>query len=436
MFSKILERLKIASLNPMQLASIKATQSNKDILLLSTTGSGKTLAFLLPLLSVLDEKKKGVQCLIVVPSRELAIQIEQVFKSLGTRFKINACYGGHANRIEKNNLSHPPAVLVGTPGRINYHIRLKNVDPESIQTLILDEFDKSLEFGFKDEMSTIIQTLSGRKRTWLISATNLEQLPDFTGVKSPFTVNFLAKGAQTSSALTLKYLQASDQNKLELLFRLICFLAEKSTLVFCNHREAVDRIGELLSEKGIAHGVFHGGMDQEDREKTLIKFRNGTLQLLITTDLASRGLDIPEIEAVVHYQLPVSLDVFTHRNGRTARMKAQGSAYLLLSDTEHIPRFIEEKPQTETLPQKAVLPGKPSWQTLYIAAGKKDKISKMDIVGMLLQKGKLDKEELGRVEVLDRMSFAAVKSDKMTSVLKNIREEKLKGRKFKYEIAG
>ncbi len=419
----------------MQLATIDAAENAKEILLLSPTGSGKTLAFLLPVFTKLDKNKEGVQCLILVPSRELAIQIEQVFKQMSTGFKINACYGGHANRIEKNNLSHPPAVLVGTPGRVAYHIRLKNVDPTKIQTLVLDEFDKSLEFGFKDEMSTIIQTLVNRKRTLLISATNMAELPDFTGVKKPQVLNFLAEGSQVSTELTLKYIQASDQDKLQLLFRLVCFIGEKSTLVFCNHREAVDRVGELLAEKGIVHGVFHGGMDQEDRERTLIKFRNGTLRLLITTDLASRGLDIPEIEAVVHYQLPVTREVFTHRNGRTARMKATGTSYILLSNTEHIPSFISEKPVVEVLPDKAIIPGKPAWKTLYISAGKKDKINKIDIVGMLLQKGKLVKEELGLVEVLDRMSFAAVKSDKMDGVLKNIREEKLKGRKFKFEIA-
>lgn len=419
----------------MQLAAIDAAKSKNDVLLLSPTGTGKTLAFLLPVLSGLDKSNQSVQVLILVPSRELAIQIEQVFKKMSTGFKISCCYGGHSTRIEKASLSSPPAVLVGTPGRIAYHVRNNNFDPAKVKTLVLDEFDKSLEAGFHEDMSEIIQSLSGRKKTILTSATRLDELPAFTGIKKPFVLDFLVRNIPVKSALKQKYLQADATDKLDLLFKLICFLGNKPTIVFCNHREAVDRIAELLRHKGLTHCVFHGGLDQEDREKALIKFRNGTHRLLITTDLASRGLDIPEIEAIVHYQLPVTKEVFTHRNGRTARMNTGGTSYILLSSAEHIPPFVEDKPEKEILPEKISLPPKSEWQTLHFAAGKKDKISKTDIVGLLLQKGKLAKDELGLIEVLDKQSFAAVKSNKAEATLKLIGQEKLKGRKFKTGIS-
>ncbi|HSH68166.1 MAG TPA: helicase-related protein, partial [Bacteroidia bacterium] len=198
---------------------------------------------------------------------------------------------------------------------------------------------------------------------------------------------------------------------------------------------AVERISHLLSEKKITHSIFHGKLEQDEREKTLIRFRNGSNRLLITTDLASRGLDIPEIENVIHYQLPATEDVFIHRNGRTARMKASGTAYLILGPGEYVPPFIKDPPVETKVSSKNKLPEIPQWCTVYIAAGKKDKINKMDIVGMLLQKGKLNKEELGLIEVLDHASYAAVKQDKVEEMLKRIKNEKIKNKSVKIGIA-
>lgn len=433
MIQKVLKNLKINSLNEMQNSVLAAAEKGNDIVLLSPTGSGKTLGFLLPVLKTLDKSESGAQALILVPSRELAIQIEQVFKQMGTGFKINCCYGGHSTRIEKNNLEHPPAVLVGTPGRIAYHVRNSNFDVSSINYLVLDEFDKSLEFGFKEDMSFIIYELKNIKRRMLTSATNMEEIPSFTGVKKVTEVNFLSTTPTKSAGLKLKFVKGKD--KLEVLFSLICKYGTKSTLIFCNHRDAVERISQLMHDKGIPHDIFHGGMEQDDRERALIKFRNGSHRILITTDLASRGLDIPEIEMVIHYQLPTTEDSFIHRNGRTARMNAKGTAYLILSETDHIPPFIKQTPEEEKLEENYPLPEKTPWSTLYIAAGKKDKINKMDIVGMLLQKGKLEKDELGLIEVLDKSAYVAVKRDKIEKVVKLVREEKIKGRKIKMDIS-
>jgi ATP-independent RNA helicase DbpA len=195
------------------------------------------------------------------------------------------------------------------------------------------------------------------------------------------------------------------------------------------------RISEQLFHHGVEHGFYHGGLEQIDREKVLIKLRNGSVNILITTDLASRGLDIPEIEVVIHYQLPATADVLVHRNGRTARMNANGTSYFLLDKHEHLPEFAEGKYEEEHLPQDFITPPHPDWKTLYISAGKKDKINKMDIVGMLLQKGGLQKEELGKIEVLDYSAFAAVKANRINAVLKQVREEKIKGTRVKMEIA-
>lgn len=435
MIESILKKLKITALNEMQLACIETAKKEKNIILLSPTGSGKTLGFLLPLVSAFDKTKVGIQALIIVPSRELAIQIEQVFKQMGTGFKVNCCYGGHSTKIERQNLEQPPALLIGTPGRIAFHIRNHYIETNTIANLVVDEFDKALEFGFKEEMSFIIQQLKQLKNRMLTSATKLDDLPSFTGITNPIRLNYLTKTATNKSGLKLKLIKADGKDKLDLLFKLICKEATKSSLVFCNHRDAVERISELLLNKGIAHAIFHGGMEQEDRERALIKFRNGSHGLLITTDLASRGLDIPEIQNVIHYQLPHTEDVFIHRNGRTARMNATGISYLLLGEGEYLPTFIKETVTTEVLTEQLKLPKNAPWCTLYIGGGKKDKINKVDIVGLLLQKGKLQKDELGLIEVLDHSSYAAVKRNKIDKLLPLIKNEKIKNKKVKMEIS-
>jgi ATP-independent RNA helicase DbpA len=433
---KILSNFNIESLNEMQKSAMELVPLGNDLILVSPTGSGKTLAFLLPMLELLKPDKEGVQAVIIVPSRELALQIESVFKQMGTDFKINCCYGGHAIRIEKNNFQHPPAVLVGTPGRIAYHIRNENVAVRETHTLILDEFDKSLEFGFKEEMSFIIQHLPKLQKRMLTSATVLKEIPEFVRLHKPIELNFTKnENQQTNAALQVKEVRAIGLDKLSALLLLIGKLGSQSKIIFCNHRDAVERISELLTSRHVDHGIYHGGLDQIDREKVLIKLRNGSINLLLTTDLASRGLDIPEIEAIIHYQLPVSEDIMIHRNGRTARMNANGTAYFLLEEKDFLPPFLKVKPELETLPEKFIQPGSCEWKTLYIAAGKKDKINKMDIVGMLLQKGGLEKDELGKIEVLDHSAYAAIKSNKIFKTLENIRNEKIKNRKIKMEVS-
>lgn len=430
----ILKAFNIERLNDMQKATLDAIVKPQDIVLVSPTGSGKTLGFLIPALKLLKPDVNNIQVLIIVPSRELAIQIEQVFKQMASGYKINCCYGGHSVKIEENNLLQPPAVLVGTPGRISHHLKKKNLILNETHTLILDEFDKSLEFGFKDEMEYIIHKCSRLEKRILTSATKLDEIPEFVNVNSPIELNYTTNHQQLKSALKLKSVRVAGDDKLEALMLLLGKTGNKSTIVFCNHREAVNRISDQLYDYKIAHGIYHGALEQIDREKTLIKLRNGSTHLLITTDLAARGLDIPEIEYVIHYQLPTTEDAMIHRNGRTARMQANGTAYFLLDVDDELPKFVTETLEEEKLPTKLNLPKPSEWQTLYIGGGKKDKINKMDIVGMLLQKGQLQKDDLGKIEVLDHSAYAAVKSDKIKQTLQLIRNEKIKNKRVKIDL--
>ncbi|HXR85311.1 MAG TPA: DEAD/DEAH box helicase [Hanamia sp.] len=431
---KILSNLKIDALNEMQQTSLKAAEKDQDLILLSATGSGKTLAFLLPVLENLDEENKNTQELIVVPSRELAMQIEQVFKKMGTVHKITATYGGHKREIEENNLIEPPAVIAGTPGRIGDHIRRGNITVDYITTLVLDEFDKSLESGFLEEMKFIIDSLKNVQKKILTSATEAVEIPEFIGLKNPQRLNFI-NPEEEKKALAIQTVSSPEKDKSETLFKLICYLGNRSAIVFCNHREAVERTSNLLSQKGIYNEFYHGGMEQQQRDSALSKFRNGTTNVLVTTDLASRGLDIANIRYIIHYHLPLTEDAFTHRNGRTARMDASGTAILILNEEERLPGYIHEEAEAIKLPDENILPEKPKWATLFIAAGKKDKVNKVDIVGFLTNKGELKKEDIGLIDVKDFFSFVAIRKVKMNHLLHLIKDQKIKNKKVKMEVA-
>jgi superfamily II DNA/RNA helicase len=430
---KFLTPLKINALNDMQLASLEANQKDNDVILLSSTGTGKTLGFLLPVIRLLDQTLQVTQALIVVPSRELALQIEQVFKTMGTGFKVTCCYGGHLRETEENNLLEAPALIIGTPGRLSDHIRRGNIRVEGIETLVLDEFDKSLELGFQEEISFITGSLKGLRKRILTSATEAVDIPSFVGLTEPVTLHFLTEEA--SPALAVQMVKSGNKDKLETLFELICWIGSRSAIVFCNHRESVERTSAFLSEKGIVNVFYHGALEQPERDSALCKFRNGTSDVLVTTDLASRGLDIPHIRYIIHYHLPVTEDVFTHRNGRTARMDASGTVILMLSPEEKLPPYVDPGIEQITLPETATVPDKPKWSTLFVAAGKKDKVNKVDIVGFLSNKGELKKEDIGLIEVKDFISFVGIRKSKVSHTLELIKNEKIKNKKVRIDIA-
>lgn len=434
----ILRNLQIKQLTPMQEAAWEAYGENKDMVLLSPTGSGKTLAFMLPLVQALRADVQGVQAVVLVPSRELVLQIETVFKSMRTSFKAMSCYGGRPAMEEHRTMKGiDPAVIIGTPGRMNDHLRKQNFDARSVATLVIDEFDKCLEFGFHDEMTEVIGQLPSLKKRILLSATDAEEIPQFAGVgdgASLVKLNFLDPEALTPR-LKLHRVLSPDKDKLDTLYRLLCTLGDSSTLVFVNYRESVERVAAYLKTKKFPCDAFHGGMEQADRERALYKFRNGSCPVLVSTDLAARGLDIPGIDNVVHYHLPVNEEAFTHRNGRTARWEARGSSFLLLHAEERLPDYLPQDIPGFELPEQTPKPAKPCWTTLYIGKGKKDKLNKIDIVGFLYKKGGLAREDVGQVDVKEHYSFVAVRRSKAKQLLTLIRGEKIKGMKTLIEEA-
>ncbi len=422
----ILQKLKIHELNKMQNEAIPVIETNENTILLSPTGTGKTLAFLLPIIEALDIDSTEVQALILVPSRELAIQIEQVVREMGSGFKVNAVYGGRSISKDKIELKHRPAILIGTPGRINDHMRSERFSTYHIETLVLDEFDKSLETGFESEMKAIIKHLPSVRKRILTSATQGVEIPSFVDLKNPKTINYLK---DATSKLVVKKVESSSKNKLSRLLELLNHLGNQPGIVFCNLKDSIQEVSSFLDKNNISHGSFNGGMEQKDRERTLIKFRNGTYQLIIATDLAARGIDIPELKFIIHYELPRTREEFTHRNGRTARVNAKGTAYVLAWEKEYLPEFMKDVPVssiTEQATRKAQY-----WQTLFISGGRKDKISKGDIAGLFFKQGNLNKDQLGVIELKQDCTFVAVPAALASELIGKLNNSRLKKKKVR-----
>jgi superfamily II DNA/RNA helicase len=426
----ILTKLNIHALNPMQEEAISVIESKINTILLSPTGTGKTLAFSLPLLKVLNPESKEIQALILVPSRELAIQIEQVIRSMGSGYKVNAVYGGRPMSKDKIEIKHIPAILIGTPGRILDHFSKDRFSKASIKTLILDEFDKSLEDGFEEEMKGIINLLPGINKRVLTSATQSVAIPDFVRLDKPTIINYLK--VKTASKLTIKIVVSPIKNKLQTLLDLVQHIGNEPGIVFCNFRDSIDQVSTFLEHNKISHACFSGGMEQKDRERALIKFRNGTCQLLIATDLAARGIDISEMKFIIHYELPRHKEEFIHRNGRTARVNAKGTSYILKWKSELLPEFIKDVKGVNISKKAAYKPQ--YWETLFISGGRKNKISKGDIAGLFFKQGGINKDQLGTIELKPDCAFVAIPKSIADELVRKLNNTRLKKKKVRVNI--
>ena len=383
---RILEKLGISELNDMQKEATQAVlRTNNDVVILASVPT--------------------VQAVVIVPGRELALQSATVLKDMGCGLRACACYGGRAAMDEHRVLRQvQPHIVFATPGRLLDHIEKENILTTGIRYLVIDEFDKCLEMGFLNEMNAIINRLSNVQRRILISATDAESIPHFVNMGRTTRMDYLIEEEQVSDRVNVYQVISPVKDKLETLRNLLCELGEESSIVFLNYRESVERVADYLQEQGFTLSYFHGGLEQRQREDALYKFSNASANVLVSTDLASRGLDIPSINNIIHYHLPESEQGYIHRVGRTAA-----------------------EPTLHTIPTDLPAPPKPKMVTLYIGKGKKDKLSKGDIVGFLCKKGGLKGTEIGRISVEDRFTYVAIDRAQLRSVLRNVQGEKIKG---------
>ena len=428
----MLEKLGITALNDMQREAGDAILRGKqDVVVLSPTGTGKTLAYLLPLVELVDARQDVPQALVIVPGRELAMQSDRVLKDLGSGLRSAACYGGRTAMEEHRRLKEvKPQIIFGTPGRLNDHLDKGNISPYAVRYLVIDEFDKCLEMGFHDEMARLLKKLPGVRRHILLSATDADAIPDFVSMGRTQRIDYLSDEEQVNDRVTAYVVKSPVKDKLATLRQLLCCFGDQQTVVFLGFRDAVERVGDYLRREGFAASVFHGGMEQKQREDALYKFSNGSANVFVSTDLGSRGLDIPDIQNIVHYHLPLHEQELVHRVGRTARWDKQGRTFFIVGPEEQLPEFVDcdtEEYSLPSLPREGLGVSLPQMATIYIGKGKKDKISKGDIVGFLCKKGGLQPSEIGRIDVMDRYAYVAVSRPRFEQVLRLTKGEKIKG---------
>ncbi len=423
-----LETLGIESLSPMQSGFISAASAAGDIILLSPTGTGKTLAYLISALNRADFKGGTLRCVAVMPSRELAMQSEALLKRMAPEVKSLCLIGGHKATEEAGRLALGADIVFATPGRLRFHLEQGHVEASGVSLFVIDEFDKCLEQGFTEEMTDIRRMLPGRLDTWLISATDKEsQFAGFVRMERVKRLDYTSGGAEIQRVEPL-IVHSPVKDKLETLAKVLTHAAGSPTIVFVSYRESAERVGAYLKSLKYYSEVYHGGLEQRDRERALYKFRSGGSNVLVSTDLAARGLDIPEVKGVVHYHLPPDEVAYEHRNGRSTRWENCGTAYAIVGPEETVPDFLAE---AETLPIDGIQPTVtvPEWATVYIGRGRKDKLSKGDVAGFLCKKGGLKADDLGRIDVGPHYAYAAVKRKKLKSALKAVAGEKIKGMK-------
>lgn len=424
-------RLGIEQLNEMQRRMMRC--HSQSVMLLSPTGSGKTIAFTIPVLRSLDAPARQVQAVIIAPSRELVQQIASVVRTIAVGYKTVAFYGGHSMLDEVKSLSVTPDIIVATPGRLLDHINRNNLNLSSVTTLVLDEYDKSLELGFHDEMRRVVRAMGSFRLVILTSATMLSDMPAFLPFRKPEIVDFTQSDDNPRERMTIVRVESAVRDKIDIAIDLMRSLNNGKVIIFVNHRESVERVYDMMRKLGLPVGMYHGGLEQFDREKAIDLLNNGTTPILVSTDLGSRGLDIDAVQAVVHYHLPTSKESWTHRNGRTARMGADGVVYVITAEWENIPEYIEyDRSYVPT--GKSENPITAGVITLYFNAGKKEKISRGDIVGYLVNKGNLDAPKIGKIVVKDHCALVAIPVEDAKATLNAIAPHKIKNTRVRVSI--
>ncbi len=427
------ERLAIAELNEMQQSALNAWKTGGgDLVLYSPTGTGKTLAFALCLLQALKQPMQRLQAVVMAPSRELVMQTAEILRQLAVDYKVTACYGGHAVADEKASLAVTPDIIVATPGRLLDHHKRGHIDLSGTRLLVLDEMDKALELGFEDEMRRLIKVMPHINRRIMASATVLDLVPDYVRLHNPTVLNVLEQAEQPAERIRVWQVVSNDKDKLETLRQLLLSLDGDKTIVFANFRESVERIHQALSKWGFSVGIYHGALEQQQRETAVAMLNNGSINILVSTDLASRGLDIDTVEHIVHYHLPINEQTYIHRNGRTARVDADGNAYVITAVGEALPEWIIIDESFALHPSGK--PAKSPMATLYFQAGKKEKLSRGDIMGFIANNGGIAAADIGRIDVRDHYALAAVPRRQAQQVLSLLQQAKIKGKKVRISL--
>lgn len=443
---KNIESLGYLQMTPIQAQSLPVMLSGTDVIAQAQTGSGKTAAFALALLHKLEVKRFRVQSLVLCPTRELADQVAQEIRQLARAIpnvKVLTLCGGMPFGPQIGSLAHGAHIVVGTPGRIEDHLRKRTLKLGSVNTLVLDEADRMLDMGFQDAVDTITEQVSKDRQTLLFSATYTESVVDIATrmMKQPVTVR--VDQAQSVSTIDESFYQVDGADGRMQALRLLLIKHEpESTVVFCNTKRETQEVADELISHGISAIALHGDLEQKDRTKTLVKFSNKSISVLVATDVAARGLDIDSVAAVVNFHLARDPEVHVHRVGRTGRKGRSGLALSLYTHKESykIKRLGESLNRVitgESLPSKALLKQdlkKPAMRCIQLDTGKKQKLRAGDVLGALTGEGGLSAKEVGKINIFDFNAYVAINRSAAKQAVKILNERKVKGRQVRARL--
>ena len=436
--SRVIERIRekagIAKLNEMQERVLGHVNESGDMVLYSPTGTGKTIAYATWLLTTISEALTGVQAVVMVPTRELARQVGEVLRTIAEGHKVLACYGGHSVQDEVNSLAGGPSIIVATPGRLVDLTKRGLLKLDTCRVLVIDEMDKILELGFEDDMHRIVAMTRGAEHKIVTSATKMEQLPGYLKLRNTLVIDYSERKAEVDKRMSVRIVRLNGKDKREALKQALLSIVEGRVIVFVNQRETVAEMCNYLRRHGIEAAGYHGKMEQIDREKAVAMLDNGSVEVLVATDVAARGLDVADVTHIVHYELPVSEDAYTHRNGRTARVDSSGEVVVLAD--EEPPEWVRGK--------RCALPDRTEREsvcgrmaTLYVNEGRKEKLSRGDIVGWIANCGAtgMGAADIGKIVVNDHYALVAVPREAVAALVAALNATKVKGRRVRVSRA-
>lgn len=436
---KNLNSLGFETMTSIQEKSLPFILESKDIIAKAKTGSGKTVSFGLGVLHNLDSSKFRIQALVLCPTRELATQVANTLKSLARyehNIKILLLTGGMPYKPQVHSLSHQAHILVGTPGRVLKHLSEDNFSPDDINTLVLDEADRMLDMGFTEDINAIIDYLPKKRQTLLFSATYPDTIDELAKNILQDPVKVEVESTHNQDVIKQEFYEVEPQYKNTLITKLFN-KEQKSVIIFCNTKIACDELADYLESVDVEPLVLHSDLEQKYRDETLILFANKSYPVLIATDVAARGLDIEDVDLVINYDLPKDFEVYTHRIGRTARAGKNGLAVSFVDDSylfEELEDFFNKKFElldTTKLQDSEDTILNYDYSTLYINGGKRHKLRAGDILGALTAGIGLDKNDIGKIDILPTCSYVAIKNEVYKKAFDGLNSNKMKNRYFK-----
>ncbi|MFD2167400.1 ATP-dependent RNA helicase DbpA [Thalassotalea euphylliae] len=438
-----LDSLGFTAMTDIQAQSLPLILAGKDVIGQGKTGSGKTASFGLGLLNKLDVKKFRIQALVLCPTRELADQVAKEIRNLARaihNIKVLTLCGGVPMGPQIGSLEHGAHIIVGTPGRIEDHLSRGRLDLQHVNMLVLDEADRMLEMGFQSALDNIVAQCPVERQTLLFSATFPEKIKAISGkmLRKPEHVK-VESVHQESSIEQAFYHVDTNEDRFDALTRLLLAHKPESTVVFCNTKKVVQEVADQLKSAGFSALALHGDLDQRDRNETLVRFVNKSALILVATDVAARGLDIDDLDAVINFDITPDPEVHVHRIGRTGRAGGKGIACSIYCDKDSrriadIETYQQQDIQNYVMPDDSVLsqrPNKPKMVTLQIDGGKKQKLRPGDIVGGLTGKDGIQGNQVGKIQVFDMKAYVAVEGKVAKAALKKIMNGKMKGKNFR-----